>query len=100
MAEFGSKGLAVIGPTQHYGYVAGGVDAGRDIETDYIDSVRRTFYSALAEASVPVAGENFENYGVSSTPTLVLVDRKGIVRMYHPGMMPYAELAARVRAIL
>jgi len=33
---------------------------------------------------VLVSEENFKTYGASSSPTLVLVDRKGIVRLYHP----------------
>ena len=29
-----------------------------------------------------------------------LLDRKGVVRMYHPGAMPYGELAAHVQSVL
>jgi len=47
-----------------------------------------------------VSEENFKMYGSNSSPTLVLVDRKGIVRLYHPGGMSYDELAAGVRSIL
>jgi len=99
-AEFGPKGLLIIGPTQHYGYVAGGVEASPQQEIAYIDSVRKEFYSVLANMPVPVSEENFKNYGSSSSPTLVLVDRKGIVRLYHPGAMPYRDLAAAVQSIL
>jgi Thiol-disulfide isomerase and thioredoxins len=94
------QGLLVIGPTQHYGYVAGGADAPPRQETAYIESIRRQFYSDLGAMPVPVSEENFRNYGASSTPTLVFVDRKGIVRQYHPGAMSYAELATSVKAIL
>jgi len=99
-AENASKGLEVIGPTQHYGYVAGGVDASPRQETAYIDSIRKEFYSVLVGMPAPVSEENFRNYGASTTPTLVFVDRKGIVRLYHPGAMSYAELAAQVKTIL
>jgi thiol-disulfide isomerase/thioredoxin len=99
-AEYASKGLLVIGPTQHYGYVAGGIDASPQQETAYIDSVRQEFYSALVGMPAPVSEENFRNYGASSTPTLVFVDRKGIVRLYHPGAMTYSEMAAGVKTIL
>jgi thiol-disulfide isomerase/thioredoxin len=99
-AENASQGLLVIGPTQHYGYVAGGVDASPQQETAYIDSVRKEFYSALAGMPAPVSEENFRNYGASTTPTLVFVDRKGIVRLYHPGAMTYSEMAAGVKTIL
>jgi thiol-disulfide isomerase/thioredoxin len=98
--EYASQGVQVIGPTQHYGYVAGGVDASPPQETAYIDSIRKEFYSVLVGMPAPVSEENFRNYGASTTPTLVFVDRKGIVRLYHPGAMSYAELAAQVKTIL
>jgi len=99
-STFASQGLQVIGPTQHYGYVAGGADAPPKQETVYIESIRRQFYADLAAMPVPVSEENFRNYGASSTPTLVFVDRKGLVRQYHPGAMSYAELAAALKTIL
>jgi hypothetical protein len=86
----------VIGPTQHYGYVAGGQDASPRQESAYIDSVRKEFYSVLSGMPAPLSEENFRNYGASTTPTLVFVDRKGIVRLYHPGAMTYSEMAAEV----
>jgi thiol-disulfide isomerase/thioredoxin len=99
-SQYASKGLLVIGPTQHYGYVEGGLDAPPQQETAYIDSIRKEFYSMLAAMPVPLSEENFRNYGASSTPTLVFVDRKGIVRLYHPGAMSSAELAAGIKLIL
>ena len=99
-ADYAAHGLQVIGPTQHYGYVAGGVDASPRQETAYIDSIRKEFYSALVGMPAPVSEDNFRNYGASTTPTLVFVDRKGIVRFYHPGAMSYAEMAAQVKTIL
>jgi thiol-disulfide isomerase/thioredoxin len=100
MSEYGPKGLALIGPTQHYGYVAGGEDATPEKETPYIESVRRQFYSSLQGMPVPLSNENFKRYGVSTTPTLVFLDRKGVVRQYHPGAMDYPQLAAAVQKIL
>ena len=50
---------------------------------------------------VPISGANFANYGANfSTPTLVLLDRQGIVRWYHPGAATEKELAANIEAIL
>jgi thioredoxin-related protein len=49
--------------------------------------------------AVPVGDAAFQNYGASTTPTLVLIDRTGIVRWYHPGSVAEAELIARVRAV-
>ena len=88
--EFGPKGFTIVGPTQHYGYI-GGDDAPPDRETAFIESIRRVFYGGI-QMTVPLSQENFRAYGSSSSPTLVLVDRYGIVRLYHPGRMSYAEL--------
>jgi thiol-disulfide isomerase/thioredoxin len=97
---YGPKGLVVIGPTKYYGYVGSGEDASPAVEKGYIDRVRRQYYAALINMPVPLSEANFQAYGASTTPTLVLVDPAGIVRMYHPGAMPEAELAARIQAIL
>ncbi len=89
-------GLTIIGPTQHYGYVEGGVDAPPAQETAYIEKVRKQLFSTFA---VPVNEENFKNYGASTTPTFVLSDKQGIVRLYHPGAMTYEELSKAVAAL-
>jgi thiol-disulfide isomerase/thioredoxin len=99
-ANLGPSGLVVVAPTRLYGYVAGGKDAPPEEEKQYIESIRRQYYPALADVAVPLSSANFLTYGASSTPTIVLVDRAGIVRLYHPGAMPMAELSARVNAIL
>jgi thiol-disulfide isomerase/thioredoxin len=99
LAQYKSKGLVLIGPTQHYGYVAGGDDASREQETRYIDAVRNQYYSALPGMSVPVSESNFQRFGASTTPTLVLIDRQGIVRLYHPGAMPYQQLASKLAEV-
>jgi len=46
--------------------------------------------------AVPVSGEIFTRYGVSTTPTLVFINRDGTVKLYHPGQMTKAE--ARLKA--
>jgi len=89
--EFGPRGLVVIGPTQRYGYIASGTDAPPADELKYIAQIRDQFYGGL-RMTVPVSEENFKNFGSSTTPTLVVVDRAGIVRLYHPGRMSYEEL--------
>ena len=97
--EFGAKGLTIVGPTQRYGYIAAGEDATPAQETPYIDRIRREFYGDL-KMSVPVSEENFRAYGSSTTPTLVLVDRAGIVQLYHPGRMSYEELQPLVAKLV
>ncbi len=99
-AEFGPKGLAFIAPTQRYGYMARGEEAPPDVELRYIETVRQQSYGDIVDAPAVVSEENFRNYGVSTTPTLLLVDREGVVRMYHPGNMTYDELRTRIQALL
>jgi len=99
-AEYGSRGLLLIAPTQRYGYVARGKEAAPDEERAYIEQVRREAYGALRDVPVPLSEENFKTYGASTTPTLVLVDRQGLVRLYHPGEISYEELAPKVAELL
>jgi thiol-disulfide isomerase/thioredoxin len=94
--EFAGQHLAVIGPTQLYGYAAQGADAKPEQERAYIESVRAKYYAALREMPVPLSKRNFDAYGASTTPTLVVLNRAGQVAMYHPGAMPYDELRAAV----
>jgi thiol-disulfide isomerase/thioredoxin len=98
--EYAAKGLVVIGPTQHYGYAEKGRDVGREEELRYIEQIRQRFYAPLIDMPVPVSEENFRVYGVSTSPTLVLIDRRGVVNMYHPGAMTYEELSARVGKVI
>ena len=98
--EYASKGLTVIAPTQRYGYIAGGQDAPPALEMRYIEAVRRQFYPDLLDAPAPVSEANFKRYGASTTPTLVLLDRRGIVRMYHPGAMTLDELRTALKRVL
>lgn len=86
--------LAIVAPTQPYGYVARGAEATRAEEVSYIGETWRRFYPALQNVPTPISEENFKAWGSSTTPTLVLVDEAGIVRLYHPGNMSYEELAA------
>lgn len=91
--------LAVVAPTQRYGYVAGGEEAPKEKETPYISQVQREHYPWLNGVPLPISEENFRLYGVSSTPTLVLLDGAGVVRLYHPGQMKMDELRAALQSV-
>jgi len=97
--EYAAKGLVVVAPTQRYGYAARGEEVGPTDETKYIDEVRHKFYSDLLNVPAPISEENFKNYGASTTPTVVLIDRQGIVRLYHPGTMSLEELRAALNRL-
>ena len=97
---YGPKGLVLIAPTRYYGSTAQGQDAAPAVEKKYIEAVRRQFYAALGDVPVPLSNANFLKYGASTTPTLVLIDSAGVVRLYHPGSLSGPELATRIQALL
>jgi thiol-disulfide isomerase/thioredoxin len=98
-AEFAPQGLKVIGPTQLYGYTAQVEHASPSDEIAYTDAVRHRFYSGLLDMPVPISKYNFDVYGASTTPTLVLLDKTGKVAWYHPGAVPYGELKAEIEKV-
>jgi thiol-disulfide isomerase/thioredoxin len=98
--EFAGRGLHVIGPTRRYGYTAQIEHASASDELRYIDAVRHRFYAGLLDMPVPISKYNFDTYGASTTPTLVLLDRAGKVAMYHPGALPYEQLRAEIEKVV
>jgi thiol-disulfide isomerase/thioredoxin len=88
--------VKVIAPTQLYGYASRGEDATPAAETKYIAEVKAQFYPMIKDKAA-ISKENFDIYGVSTTPTVVYVDSKGIVRLYHPGKMTYDALSERLK---
>ena len=86
--------VSFLGPTQHYGYISKGTATSDAQETAYIELVRRQFYANLVPAPAVINEENFASWGVSTTPTLVLIDKAGKVAQYHPGNMSETELRA------
>jgi thiol-disulfide isomerase/thioredoxin len=98
--EFAPKGLAVVGPTKLYGYTAQAEHASPSDELAYIDAVRHRFYGGLLDMPVPISKYNFDAYGASTTPTLVLLDRTGRVAWYHPGAVPYEQLRAEIEKVV
>jgi thiol-disulfide isomerase/thioredoxin len=98
--EFAPKGLTVLGPTRLYGYTAQVEHASASDELAYIDAVRHRFYGGLLDMPVPISKYNFDTYGASTTPTLVLLDRTGKVAMYHPGALPYDQLKAEIEKVV
>ena len=97
---YGDQGLVVLGPTQFYGYVARGEDATPEQELAYLRGAYQERFPVPSWMSVPVSQTNFLEFGVSTTPTLVVIDREGIVQLYNPGDLPYEELAPQVERLL
>jgi thiol-disulfide isomerase/thioredoxin len=97
--QFGPAGLVLMGPTRRYGYLDEDrrEPAGPRQERQHIRQVLRTYYRDLQDMPVIISERNFVTYGVSTTPTLVLVDCNGVVSLYHPGKMDYSKLARHVK---
>jgi hypothetical protein len=70
------------------------------VEVPYIEKVRAQYYPDLTRVPAPLSNENFKLYGSSTSPTLVLIDKAGVVRMYHPGKMTAAELIPEIEKVL
>jgi thiol-disulfide isomerase/thioredoxin len=98
--KYRNQGFTIVAPTTRYGYITEGKDASPAEEKQQIIAVRKQYYSFLPEEWIQLAPANHIRYGVSTTPTLVLLDRAGIVRSYHPGNMTTEELEALIQRYL
>ena len=98
--NYADRGVAILGPTQLYGYTSRGQDATPEQELAYLRGAYQERYPIPSWMSVPVSQQNFLDFGVSTTPTLVIIDRNGIVRLYNPGNLEYDELSAQVERLL
>ena len=97
--KYKDSGIVVIAPTQRFGYAEKRRPVGPEEEIKYIEQVRDQFYPWLKNVSVPVSDEVYMKYGVSTTPTYVMIDRDGKVSTYLPGQPTIEEIDALVRKI-
>lgn len=98
--RFEPQGLIVIAPTRLYGYTAQDEHAPPAEEKAFIERVFAKFYATIPRVQVPLDTANFRRFGASTTPTIVLIDRRGIVRLYHPGVMSEEELRQALEPLL
>ena len=97
--KYAPKGLRLVAPTQLYGSV-GDKDASPADESAFIEKTWIETYAASGTRAHPVDAAAMLAYGVSTTPTLALVDAKGIVRLYRPGRLTEQELDSRIADLL
>jgi thiol-disulfide isomerase/thioredoxin len=98
--KYQSRGLVLMAPTRLYGTGEGGKTATPAEEKAHVEKIWAEGYADLAGISIPIETEAMVRYGVSATPTFVLIDRKGIVRMYAPTRLSEAEMSRRIEAVL
>ena len=98
--KYRTRGLVLMAPTRFYGTGEGDKAVTPAEEKTIIEKAWATTYTGLEGISIPIDTEAMVQYGVSATPTFVLVDRKGIVRLYAPTRLSEAELSKRIEAVL
>lgn len=97
--KYKSSGITVIAPTQRFGYAEKRRPVGPAEELKYIEQVRDEFYPWMKTISAPVSDEVYSRYGVSTTPTYVLIDRDGKVSTYLPGQPTLEQLEPLIKKI-
>jgi cytochrome c biogenesis protein CcmG/thiol:disulfide interchange protein DsbE len=98
--KYKSSGITVIAPTQRFGYAEKRRPVGPAEELKYIEQVRDEFYPWMKTVAAPVSDEVYTRYGVSTTPTYVLIDRDGKVSTYLPGQPTVEQLEPLIRKII
>ena len=100
LEKYKATGLTLVAPTKFYGYVAKREPAGQDEELAYLTGIRDSVYPWMKTTPVPISDQIFAQYGVSTTPTLVLIDRAGNVSKYNPGRLTAEQLEPLIQAIV
>jgi len=94
-AQHAAEGLAVVPITRFYGK-----DYVPEVEIARIDSTWTADYAPLGAPSVVIGNAAMEAYGGSSTPTIALIDRKGVVRHYAPYRLTEKDLEEAIALAL
>ena len=93
--RYAAQDLEVLAVTRYYDDMAQ-----RATEKARVDSVWKAAYAEMGVTPIVLSTASMERYGVSSTPTFVFVDRKGIVRGYTPTRLTEPEFDKALAAIL
>ena len=99
VAKYRPNGLAVIAPTRFYGTASQDKPATPAEEKAQMAKVWTEFYPGLEAVPITIDTDTMVQYGVSATPTFVLIDRKGVVRFYSPTRLSEAELSRRIEGV-
>jgi thiol-disulfide isomerase/thioredoxin len=97
--KYKSSGIVVIAPTQRFGYAERRRPVGPAEELKYIEQIRDQFYPWMKTVSAPISDDVYLKYGVSTTPTYVMIDRDGKVSTYLPGQPTAEQLEPLIRKI-
>jgi thiol-disulfide isomerase/thioredoxin len=97
--RYRDRGVNVVALTRYYGSVDG-EDASPAKEKEAVARVWRESYPGLGDVPVTIDSDAMIRYGASATPTFVLIDREGVVRMYAPTRLSEEELTRRIDEVL
>jgi len=97
--RYRGKDLVLIAPTRFYGTVDEKPATPAE-EKERIAKVWGETYAGLDGVTAPIDTAGHIAYGASATPTFVLIDRKGLVRLYTPTRLSEEELSRRVEELL
>jgi thiol-disulfide isomerase/thioredoxin len=87
MSDLKDKGLEMVGVTTYYGYYKRENTQKRDMPKD-VEFAKMDEFIKEENLTWPVVYTDrgsFDNYGVRFIPTVVLIDKKGVVREVHVG---------------
>ena len=88
------RGLQVLAVTRYYDD-----EVPHAVEKARVDSVWKSVYADVGRIPIAISTAAMVRYGVSSTPTFVFIDRKGVVTWYTPTRLTEAELERAVARI-
>src|ERR1051326_2084226 len=94
-SKYSGRGLQLVTLTRYYEE-----DSLRAHEKFEIDSVWKSVYADVGTVPMVISTESVERYGGSSTPTLVFLDRNGIVRRYTPTRLTEEELDRTIEMLM
>jgi len=98
--RYADKGLAILAPTRLSGTINDGKAATPAEEKAEIARELATTYKGTPDLVAPIGTETMIRYGASATPTFVLIDGEGIVRLYEPTRLTIAALSAAIEPLL
>lgn len=91
--RYGPRGIHFAAVTRFY-------TPDHKAEKQRIQEVWQKVYGAPSGVSVPISDPAMLRYGVSATPTFVILDAKGIVRLFAPSRFTEERLAREIDRLL
>ena len=98
--RFGARGLDIVAPLRLSATARDGAAMTPEVEKAEIATTLVEKYAELGGLDVPVDTATMVRYGASATPTFVLVDGAGIVRLYAPTRLTLDALATAIEPLL